>query len=102
MADHPDYHDNIGYVPAAHLHERPAALDEIADDDTQPTPLQPIECVLLISEHGAVDDVLFPHAALTPEQLQRWRNRLTAIRFSPGRLYGRAVRAALRLELRIP
>lgn len=94
-------HETAGYVPAALLSERPHALPEIVYDGLQPMLSQPIECVLLISEHGDVDRVLFNHAALTPLQQQTLRDHLGTIRFTPGRLYGRAVKTAWRIELRL-
>ncbi len=91
--------DRGAYLPAAQLTERPRVLRDIVPEWTQPPIAQPIECVLLISEYGDIDRVLVDDVALTPAQQQAVRERLLAARFAPGRLYGRAVKTALRIEV---
>lgn len=94
--------DGEAYLPAARLTERPQLLQDIAPDwraeDSLP---QRMACTLLVSEYGDVDRVLCDDPVAAPAALQVVGERFRAARFAPGRLYGRAVRSALRIELRL-
>lgn len=94
--------DGAAYLPAARLTERPQLLQDIAPDwraeDSLP---QRMACTLLVSEYGDVDRVLCDDPVAAPAALQVVGERFRAARFAPGRLYGRAVRSALRIELRL-
>jgi hypothetical protein len=89
------------YLPAAQLTERPQVLRDIAPEWTQQPLPQPVECVLLISEFGDIDRVVINSSALTSAQRQALRERLLAARFVPGKLYGRPVKTALRIEVQL-
>ncbi len=90
----------VAYLPVAQLTERPQVLQDIPSEwtlhDLSP---QRISCVLLISEYGDVDRVLFDAPSLTLQQRQALRERFQVARFVPGKLYGRSVRSALRIEV---
>lgn len=100
------------YLPVARLTERPQAMSipEVAPASVQPLEsfLQPagqtFTCLLLISEQGDIDRVLFDAAGptMTPAQQQAWQQSLRMLRFTPGRLYGRPVKSALRIEVSGP
>ncbi len=94
--------DGAAYLPAARLTERPQLLQDIAPDwraeDSLP---QRMACTLLVSEYGDVDRVLCDDPVAAPAALQVVGERFRAARFAPGRLYGRPVRSALRIELRL-
>ncbi len=92
-------HDGAHYLPAALLTERPQVQRDIEPEWTQQALPQPVECVLLISEFGDVDRVVINSSALTSMQRQALRERLLAARFVPGKLYGRPVKTALRIEV---
>lgn len=93
--------DVNGYLPASQLTERPQSLHGIAPDWTEPGRIPPlISGVLLINEYGDVDRVLLDEHGLTPVQQQLLRERFGRARFVPGKLYGRPVRTALRIEVR--
>ncbi len=93
--------DGDHYLPAAQLTERPQVLRDIASEWTQQPLPQPVECVLLISEFGDIDRIVINSSALTSAQLQALRERLLAARFVPGKLYGRPVKTALRIEVQL-
>jgi len=93
--------DSAHYLPAAQLTERPQVLRDIAPEWTQPPLPQSVECVLLINEFGDVDRVVIDSTALTVAQGQTLRERLLAARFVPGKLYGRPVKTALRIEVQL-
>lgn len=91
-----------GYLPASLLSERPQVLQDIDPDwhfDGLSLPV--VECVLLINEYGDVDRVLISGSALSPMLAEDVRARFLAARFSPGRLHGRPVKSALRIEVRL-
>ncbi len=94
--------DGAAYLPAARLTERPQLLQDIAPDwraeDSLP---QRMACTLLVSEYGDVDRVLCDDPVAAPAALQAVGERFRAARFAPGRLYGRPVPSALRIELRL-
>lgn len=94
--------DGAAYLPAARLTERPQLLQDIAPDwraeDSLP---QRMACTLLVSEYGDVDRVLCDDPVAAPAALQVVGERFRAARFAPGRLYGRPVPSALRIELRL-
>jgi hypothetical protein len=93
--------DSTAYLPASQLTERPQSLHGIAPDWTEPGRIPPlISGVLLINEYGDVDRVLLDERGLTPVQQQLLRERFGRARFVPGKLYGRPVRTALRIEVR--
>ncbi len=89
-----------GYLPVAQLTEWPQLVRDIpaewAQHDLSP---QRIVCMLLISEYGDIDRLLFDAPSLTATQQQALRERFQAARFVPGKLYGRPVRSALRIEV---
>ncbi len=92
----------VGYLPASLLSERPRVLQDIDPDwhfDGLALPV--VECVLLINEAGDVDRVLIADTSLSPMLAEDVRLRFLAARFSPGRLHGRAVKSALRIEVRL-
>lgn len=90
------------YLPASLLSERPRVLQDIDPDwHLDGLSLPAVECVLLINEYGDVDRVLISGSALSPMLAEDVRARFLAARFSPGRLYGRAVKSALRIEVRL-
>lgn len=93
--------DNDGYLPASQLTERPQVLRDIAPDWTQPPMPQPVTGVLMINEFGDVDRVVLNDATLTPVQQDALRSQLAGARFAPGKLYGRPVKTALRIEVRL-
>lgn len=90
----------LGYLPVAQLTERPQLVRDIsaewAQHDLSP---QRIVCMLLISEYGDIDRLQFDAPSLTATQQQALRERFQAARFVPGKLYGRPVRSALRIEI---
>lgn len=91
-----------GYLPASLLSERPRVLQDIAPDwQFDGLSLPAMECVLLINEVGDVDRVLIADTSLSPMLAEDVRARFLAARFSPGRLHGRAVKSALRIEVRL-
>ncbi len=94
--------DVAAYLPAAQLTERPQLLRDIPRDwraeDRLP---QRMVCTLLVSEYGDVDRVLCDEPVVALATLQAVGERFRAARFAPGRLYGRPVRSALRIELRL-
>ncbi len=91
-----------GYLPASLLSERPQVLQDIDPDwRLDGLSLPAVECVLLINEYGDVDRVLISGSALSPMLAEDVRARFLAARFSPGRLHGRAVKSALRIEVRL-
>jgi hypothetical protein len=109
-ASGPAYDDETGatadegaaYLPAAQLTERPQLLQDIAPDwRAQDRLPQRMVCTLLVSEYGDVDRVLCDEPVVSPATLQAVGERFRAARFAPGRLYGRPVRSALRIELRL-
>mgnify|MGYP006961769625 CR=1 FL=1 len=93
--------DDGGYLPASQLTERPQVLRDIVPDWTQPPMPQPVTGVLMINEFGDVDRVVLADAMLTPVQQDALRSQLAAARFAPGKLYGRPVKTALRIEIRL-
>ncbi len=94
--------EGAAYLPAAQLTERPQLLRDIAPDwPAQDRLPQRMVCTLLVSEHGDVDRVLCDEPVVSPATLQAVGERFRAARFAPGRLYGRPVRSALRIELRL-
>ncbi len=90
------------YLPVTQMTERPQLLQDIVPDwhaqDRRP---QRMACTLLVSEYGDVDRVLCDDPVIAPAMLQAVGERFRAARFAPGRLYGRPVRSALRIELRL-
>ncbi len=91
-----------GYLPASLLSERPQVLQDIDPDwHFDGLSLPAVECVLLINEYGDVDRVLISGSALSPMLAEDVRARFLAARFSPGRLHGRTVKSALRIEVRL-
>lgn len=88
------------YLPAAMLSEWPRPLGEppLLLLDAAP---EIIEGVLLINEHGEVDQVWLPDDPLPEQPRRQLQSQLRALRFAPGRLYGRPVRSRLRIALRI-
>lgn len=90
------------YLPASQLTERPHVLRDIDPEWHLPGMQLPVlACTLLISEYGDVDRVLLDEQPLTPMLEEDIRTRFVAARFSPGKLHGRPVRAALRIEVRL-
>lgn len=93
--------DGDAYLPASQLTERPQVLRDIVSDWTQPPMTQPVTGVLMINEFGDVDRVVLTDATLTPVQQDALRSQLAGARFAPGKLYGRPVKTALRIEVRL-
>lgn len=90
-----------GYLPLSRLTEWPVALNDLApdfDDSTRDGGVQLLEAVLLINEFGGVDRVLLSDAGWAQQALL---DHLRRLRFAPGRLFGRPVKSALRIELRL-
>ncbi len=93
--------EGVAYLPAAQLTERPQPLQDIAPDWAEPGAIPPpLNGILLINEYGDVDRVLLDERGLTSAQQWILRERFLAARFVPGKLYGRPVRTALRIEIR--
>ncbi len=93
--------DLSAYLPAPQLTERPRLLHDAASSWTLlPVPLE-TDCLLLINEYGDVDRVLFDRTALTPAQQQALHERLMPLHFMPGSLFGRKVKTALRISVRV-
>lgn len=91
-----------GYLPASLLTERPQVLQDIDPEwHFAGLSLPAVQCVLLINETGDVDRVLISGSALPPMLAEDVRARFLAARFLPGRLHGRAVKSALRIEVRL-
>lgn len=99
------------FLPVSQLTEWPRPLADArpppGDDDgaaDEPAPAAgdgPIRliAVVMIDERGKVDDVQLDEHALVPA-LRPWlERRLRALRFAPGRLFGRPVRSRLAVEL---
>ncbi len=97
-----------GYLPVSRLTEWPR-LDEHAPS---PSPAVPpigphadgprlFDAVLLINEHGDVDQVALPEPSLSAAQQRQLQEYFLALRFVPGRLFGRPVRSRLRIEIRL-
>ncbi len=93
--------DDAAYLPPSQLTERPQVLRDIVSEWALPPLPDRLNCVLLINEYGDVDRVLFDPAPLTPAQQNALRDRLLLARFTPGRLYGRPVKTALTIEVRL-
>lgn len=90
------------YLPVASLSEWPRPLGTpdafwLAGDG----PSTIIESVLLINEHGDVDQVAFLNDVLSVPERRQLEAQLRTLRFSPGKLFGRPVRSRLRIELRL-
>ncbi len=91
-----------GYLPASLLTERPQVVRDIDPEWRLPGIALPVlACTLLINEYGDVDQVLPEGVSLSPMLEQDVRTRFMAARFSPGKLHGRPVRTALRIEIRL-
>ena len=91
-----------GYLPASLLTERPQVVRDIDPEWRLPGIALPVlACTLLINEYGDVDQVLPEGVSLSPTLEQEVRTRFMAARFSPGKLHGRPVRTALRIEIRL-
>lgn len=103
------HHDHIAdrggiaaYLPASQLTERPQVLRDIDPEWRLPGMQLPVlVCTLLINEYGDVDRVLLDEQPLTPMLEEDIRARFLAARFSPGKLHGKPVRSALRIEVRL-
>lgn len=103
--------DALAYLPASQLTEWPrqrATDSPLADDEGKidDVPMsaawhmpKTVEAVLMIDEHGAVNRVQLKGDALEPPERQWLDQRLRAMRFVPGYLYGRPVRSRLAIEL---
>ena len=90
------------YLPASQLTERPQVLRDIDSEWRLPGVRLPVlACTLLISEYGDVDNVLLDEQPLAPMLEEDIRARFLAARFSPGKLHGKPVRSALRIEVRL-
>lgn len=103
--------DAPAYLPASQLTEwprqratdLPLADDEGKIDDVSMSAAwrmpKTVEAVLMIDEHGEVNRVQLKGDALEPPERQWLDQRLRAMRFVPGYLYGRPVRSRLAIEL---
>lgn len=103
--------DAPAYLPASQLTEwprqrttdSPLAEDEGKIDDVSMSAAwqmpKTVEAVLMIDEHGEVNRVQLKGDALEPPERQWLDQRLRAMRFVPGYLYGRPVRSRLAIEL---
>lgn len=91
--------EDADYLPPSQLTERPQRLSDPGPIWTR-APLQHrVDGVLLINEYGDVDQVIIVSSSVTPAQRQALRELLLLARFTPGRLYGRAVKTALKIEV---
>ena len=90
------------YLPASNLTERPQVVRDIDPEwHFHGIQLPVLAGVLLINEYGDVDRVLLDEQSLSPMLEEDIRARFLAMRFSPGRLHGRPVKSALRIEVRV-
>ncbi len=90
------------YLPASQLTERPQVLRDIDPEWRLPGMQLPVlTCTLLINEFGDVDRVLLDEQPLMPMLEEDIRARFLAARFSPGKLHGKPVGSALRIEVRL-
>lgn len=100
--------DAAAYLPASQLTEWPRQHPQVAptddDGDGPPRPATwgqaiTVVAVLMIDEQGEVRHVQLDDDAIE-RPLRHWlEHRLMALRFVPGRLYGRPVGSRLALEL---
>ncbi len=96
------------YLPASQLTAWPQQLPQASsasdEDDSLSLPaswadLKTVVAVLMIDEQGEVRQVQLDDEALEQPLRQLLAQRLMALRFVPGKLYGRPVRSRLALEL---
>jgi hypothetical protein len=90
------------YVPTAQLTKRPQVITDIDPEWHLPgIELPVLAALLLINEYGDVDKVILEAQSLFPMLEEDIRSRFLAMRFAPGILHGRPVKAALRIEVRL-
>ena len=111
LAPGSDAVDDHAYLPVAQLTEWPrqrariepdAGDDDVPDDVSIPDVWRSptvVEAVLMIDEQGEVNHVQLYGDALALPVRQGLDRRLRAMRFVPGRLFGRPVRSRLTVEL---
>jgi hypothetical protein len=104
------FHDLRGsetsdYLPVSMLTQRPIVLQDI--DPELPEALRSLEpqsfyLTLFVNEYGDVDQVkLASVVTLSPSMIDELRRHFEVMRFMPGYLEGRAVRAALRIRVQL-
>ncbi len=90
------------YLTAFSLTDRPQVLVDIDAEWRMPgVELPVLVALLLINEYGDVDSVVLERASLLSMLEEDIRSRFLAMRFTPGRLHGRPVKSALRIEIRL-
>lgn len=90
------------YLPVSQLTERPQLLRDIDAQWHLPgVSLPVVVATLLISEYGDIDRIELHGPSLSPMLEQDLRARFAAVRFTPGKLHGKPVRSALRIEIRL-
>ncbi|MEO0314007.1 MAG: hypothetical protein RI928_463 [Pseudomonadota bacterium] len=93
------------YLPVSMLTQRPVVLQDI--DPELPEALRSLEpqsfyLTLFVNEYGDVDQVkLASVVVLAPSMIDELRRHFEVMRFMPGYLEGRAVRAALRIRVQL-